>query len=223
MNILAIDTAANLCAACVYDRAAGEVKSRVVLDIGKGHAEHVMDVVERALQESGLSYPQIKAVAVNSGPGSFTGVRVGISAARGIGLAHDRQTCGVNALDALAFEAREKYPGRSILVATGNRDESLACLGVDGTSEFPFVNYELLSADEAREKLERDTILVGDGGCRIARALGRDCDFDSATADITSFARLAAKAQGTIPAVPLYLRDPDAKPQSEFALAIRGI
>ncbi|MBE0692228.1 MAG: tRNA (adenosine(37)-N6)-threonylcarbamoyltransferase complex dimerization subunit type 1 TsaB, partial [Aquamicrobium sp.] len=83
MRLLAIDTAADLCAACVRDTDGGE-RGRSVLDLGKGHAEHLMGVIEAALREAGCGFADLDAVAVSVGPGSFTGVRVGVAAARGL-------------------------------------------------------------------------------------------------------------------------------------------
>src|SRR5690606_8172147 len=113
MKLLAIDTAANLCAACVYDTQAGE-RGRAVLDLGKGHAEHLMAVIEEALTAAGCAYTDLEAVAVSVGPGSFTGVRVGVSAARGLALALGIPAVGVSTLEALAAEARGDAP-RAVL------------------------------------------------------------------------------------------------------------
>ena len=107
MMLLAIDTAAGLCAACVYDATAGEVTGRDVLDIGKGHAEHLMAVIGPPLSEAGIGYGDLGAIAVSVGPGSFTGVRVGVSAARGLALALKMPAIGVTTLEALAAEARD--------------------------------------------------------------------------------------------------------------------
>ncbi|TIL62585.1 MAG: tRNA (adenosine(37)-N6)-threonylcarbamoyltransferase complex dimerization subunit type 1 TsaB, partial [Mesorhizobium sp.] len=73
MKLLAIDCAANLCAACVYDASAGKELGRSVLDLGKGHAEHLMAVIEEALTTGGADYAGLGAIAVSTGPGSFTG------------------------------------------------------------------------------------------------------------------------------------------------------
>ena len=85
MTLLAIDTSASLCAAAIFD--GDRELSRSVLDLGKGHAEHLMAVIDRALKTAKLGYDALQAIAVAIGPGSFTGVRVGVSTARGLALA----------------------------------------------------------------------------------------------------------------------------------------
>ena len=87
MNLLAIDTAASICAACVLDTTSGRERGRAVLDLGKGHAEHLMGTIGEALEKESLGYHELGMVAVSVGPGSFTGSRVGVSAARGLALA----------------------------------------------------------------------------------------------------------------------------------------
>ena len=106
MNILAIDTAANLCAACIFDGERHAEVARTVRDIGKGHAEILMDVIQETLTAAAMSYPALGAIAVSVGPGSFTGVRVGVSVARGLALALKIPAAGVSTLESLAFEAR---------------------------------------------------------------------------------------------------------------------
>ena len=116
MIILAIDTAANLCAACVHDAAAGIERGRSVRDIGKGHAEQLMEVIDAALAAGGLAYADIGGIAVSVGPGSFTGIRVGVAAARGLALGLGVPSAGVTTLEALALEARDRFPDRKSVV-----------------------------------------------------------------------------------------------------------
>jgi hypothetical protein len=78
MRVLAIDTAANLCAACIFDEAADVELGRAVLDLGgKGHAETLIGVIETALRAAACHYRDIGRIGVSIGPGSFTGVRIG--------------------------------------------------------------------------------------------------------------------------------------------------
>ncbi|MBU2402181.1 MAG: tRNA (adenosine(37)-N6)-threonylcarbamoyltransferase complex dimerization subunit type 1 TsaB, partial [Alphaproteobacteria bacterium] len=108
MKLLAIDTASVICAACVYDTVARQEDGRAVLDLGKGHAEHLMAVVGNAMQRAKITFPELDAVAVSIGPGSFTGVRVGVAAARGLAMALKVPAIGVTTLEALAAEARQR-------------------------------------------------------------------------------------------------------------------
>ena len=115
--ILAIDTASTLCAACVWNTDAGRELGRCVEDIGKGHAERLMGVIDIALAQAGITYADITAIAVSVGPGSFTGIRVGVSAARGLALALNVPAHGVTTLSAIAETARQEFPDRRIVAA----------------------------------------------------------------------------------------------------------
>lgn len=202
MRILAIDTAATLCAACVYDTQAGET-GRQVLDLGKGHAEHLMGVIDAALAGAGLGYADIDRIAVSVGPGSFTGVRVGVATARGLALALGKPAIGVSTLEALAAEARDAAPGRPILVRieAGRGQAYVASFAADGAQ---LLAPAVVSLDEADRLAGGGTTLVS----------------GHSTADIVTYARLAVD-KSPQPPKPLYLRDADAKPQEAFALPRR--
>ncbi|WEX12026.1 tRNA (adenosine(37)-N6)-threonylcarbamoyltransferase complex dimerization subunit type 1 TsaB [Chelativorans sp. AA-79] len=224
MNILAIDTAASLCAACVYDAGAGAEKGRAVLDLGKGHAEHIMAVIGEVLEKASLSYAAIDAIAVSIGPGSFTGVRVGVSAARGLALALKISAVGVTTLEAIAAETREAFPGRPVLCAIGRAD-SLAMMQFDAAGQC-VGGPRLASPDDLVQiAKEHASVLAGDAAERVSQmaAGGFDIGPRATTADIRFYARIAAErpATGEKPK-PLYLRPPDARPQTVFALPLNG-
>ena len=212
MRILAVDTAANLCAACVFDTQAGEI-GRAVLDLGKGHAEQLLDVMAAALKAASMSYDDIDALAVSVGPGSFTGVRVGVSAIRGLALALGKPAVSVTTLEALAEEARAQHPGQAHLVRieAGRGQVYLAKYGPEGEVLVP---PAILSVEDAELLVAEDS--------EIQSVSGRS------TADIGAFARLAARilssneGAGLDKPTPLYLRDADAKPQGSFALPRRN-
>nr|MDQ2704249.1 tRNA (adenosine(37)-N6)-threonylcarbamoyltransferase complex dimerization subunit type 1 TsaB [Pseudomonadota bacterium] len=124
MILLAIDTASTLCAACVYDGDAGRELGRTVLDLGKGHAEHLMGVVDQTMRQAGVEFADLDRIVVAIGPGSFTGVRVGVSAARGFAMALKIAAVGVTTLEAVAAEARESAGARNVMAALdGGRGE----------------------------------------------------------------------------------------------------
>jgi tRNA threonylcarbamoyl adenosine modification protein YeaZ len=221
MKLLAIDCAANLCAACVYDAAAGRELGRAVRDLGKGHAEHLMAVIGEALKAGGTDYAGLGAVAVSIGPGSFTGLRVGVSAARGLALALKIPAIGVTTLEALADEARGAFPGRPVLAAldAGREEIHAALYGPDMILRYgPAVTTLAQSAAMAADNA---AVLAGTAAAQIAALAGGAFDIGptGATADIAVYARLAAtKGEGDKPK-PLYLRGADAKPQAGFILS----
>ena len=85
MIVLAIDTAGTGCFAGVYDAGEDRLLASAGADIGRGHAEQLMAFVDQALADSGCTLADIDRIAVTIGPGSFTGIRVGVAAARGRG------------------------------------------------------------------------------------------------------------------------------------------
>jgi tRNA threonylcarbamoyladenosine biosynthesis protein TsaB len=102
MLILAIDTALEACAAAVLDTAANKVIGRESQSMKRGHAEALMPVIARVMKAAGLSFGDLDRVAATTGPGSFTGLRVGLSAARGIALAAEKPAIGITTLAAYA-------------------------------------------------------------------------------------------------------------------------
>jgi tRNA threonylcarbamoyl adenosine modification protein YeaZ len=224
MILLAIDTAASLCAACVHDSKTGAELGREVLDIGKGHAERLIDVIESALGQAGLAYADLDRIGVSIGPGSFTGVRVGVATVRGLALALGVPAVGVNTLEALAAEAHQKFPDRSILAAIDGRRGDLYCAVHAPDGSVLSAPAAISTADTVLLARRYDAALAGNGADAILAAASEEPPFDTglrgATADIAFYARLAAKREAASEKPkPLYLRGADAKPQSGFALA----
>lgn len=220
MIVLAIDCSASLCAACVYDAAAGRELSRQVLDLGKGHAEHLMSVIAGALERSGKTYADLGRIAVSVGPGSFTGVRVGVSAARGLALALKIPAVGVTTLEALAAETAIKFPSRTALAALdAGRGEIHAAL-YDDKMQLRFGPAVTTLEEITEMAVSSQAVLSGTAAGLVAGAAGKSFDLGplGATSDITTYARLGtAKELGEKPS-PIYLREADAKPQAGFVL-----
>ena len=218
MIILAIDTAAHLCAACVHDGAAE--RGRSVRDIGKGHAEQLMEVIDEALADAGAAYADIGGIAVSVGPGSFTGIRVGVAAARGLALGLGIPSASVTTLEALALEARDRFPDRPVIAALdAKRDEIyVAAFAADGSEA---TAPRIASLAEVASMAGPGTVLCGTAVPLIEAATGQRFDTGpvGATADISAYARVAAgRGFAQDKPRPLYLRGADAKPQSGFAL-----
>ena len=221
MKVLAIDCAASLCAACVYDAVAGLELGRSVLDLGKGHAEHLMAVIAEALKAGATDYAGLGAIAVSVGPGSFTGLRVGVSTARGLALALKIPAIGVTTLEALAAEATAAFPRRAVLAALDAGREEIHAALYDEMSALTYGPAVATLEDAVAMATEQSSVLAGTAAAQIAAAAGLAFDIgpETATADILTYARLAAaKGEGERPK-PLYLRGADAKPQAGFILS----
>ncbi|ASY55003.1 tRNA (adenosine(37)-N6)-threonylcarbamoyltransferase complex dimerization subunit type 1 TsaB [Sinorhizobium sp. CCBAU 05631] len=220
MLVLAIDTSGSGCAAAVYDGAAGEVLAHAGADIGRGHAERLMEFVDEALFASGRELADIDRIAVTVGPGSFTGIRVGVAAARGLALALGKPALGITTLQLVAESAREKQPGQPVLaVIDAKRDEVYvqafsACGEAQGEPE-------ILPLATARDRFSGFVgVICGSCAPLVASAdtVGKPDEIDIAI-DIGLVGRLGATADpASAKPKPLYLRGPDAKPQAGFAV-----
>src|SRR5436305_8407122 len=102
MLILAIDTALDACAAAVLDTDANRILAHESQPMKRGHAEALMPLIARVMKTSGIAFTSLDRIAVTTGPGSFTGLRVGLSAARGIALAAAKPAAGLTTLTAHA-------------------------------------------------------------------------------------------------------------------------
>ncbi len=221
MIVLSIDTSGVDCSACLYDSADDSVMGEVTENIGKGHAELLMGIIEGALQQASLTLKDVGRIAVTIGPGSFTGIRVGVAAARGFALSLGIDAVGITTLETLAAHHLHKHPGQPVAVGLdAKRDEAyLQMFAADGS---PLSEAALLSLMDAK------AALVGFNGEIIGSAApileGGETGSGPDHFDIATVARIgASKPQGLPKPAPLYLRGPDAKPQSGFALERRSV
>src|ERR1700688_3528834 len=125
MLILAIDTALDACAAGVLDTEAGQLIAQESLVMRRGHAEALMPLIARVIKQAGIAFTALDRIAVTTGPGSFTGLRVGLSAARGIGLAADRPVVGVTTLTAYAAPVVSQNAEQSVISAIDARHDQV--------------------------------------------------------------------------------------------------
>lgn len=221
MILLAIDTASALCAASILDSAAQKELGRAVLDLGKGHAEHLMGVVHDAMAQAGVDFDQLERIAVAVGPGSFTGVRVGVSAARGFAMALKIPAVGVTTLEAIAAEAREAFGARTVMAALdGGRGEIHAAI-YDEAGASVREPAAMTLQEAAGLARTHAPLLAGSAAATVAEeaAAGLQIGPTGATADIRFYAELGAAKQVGEKPKPLYLREADAKPQAGFVLA----
>jgi tRNA threonylcarbamoyladenosine biosynthesis protein TsaB len=212
MIVLAIDTAGTGCYAALYDSLADTVLGSAGADIGRGHAERLMEFVDAALDAADIVLQQVDRIAVTIGPGSFTGIRVGVAAARGLSLALGVPAVGVSSLSALAADRKTGLP---LLVAMdAKRDEVYwQSFAVDGAATSP---PALATLAEARDiAAGHDGMIAGSAAVLLREGAPQESD----GASIATVARLGAllEPKDHLPK-PLYLRGPDAKPQAGFAI-----
>lgn len=220
MKMLAIDTASILCAAFVYDTATGQEDGRAVLDLGKGHAEHLMSVVADAMHQSGIAFPDLGAIAVSIGPGSFTGVRVGVSAARGLSMALKIPAIGVTTLEALAAEARERFGDSTVMSALDAGRNEINAAVYDESGGVLVQPSVMALADAVAMARRYLPVITGSAALQIAEQLPQARTGSAlASADIRFYARIAAgRDAGDEKPRPLYLRGADAKSQAGFVI-----
>src|SRR4051795_2487811 len=116
MRVLAIDTALEACSAAVFDTDHGGITASESVAMARGHAEAVMPLLARVMDLAEIDFANLDRIAVTTGPGSFTGLRVGIAAARGVALASGKPAVGLSTL--MAFAAPQMAaPDRAPVVA----------------------------------------------------------------------------------------------------------
>lgn len=221
MIVLALDTSGVDCSACIYDSISDRVLGEVCETIGKGHAERLMAVIDGALEQAQLSLQNVERIAVTIGPGSFTGIRVGVAAARGFALSLGIEAMGVTTLETLALHHLLENPDRPVAVGLdAKRGETyLQTFSADGS---PLRDAGLLPLEDARMVIEGfDGAVIGSAAPLFA---GAETGSGPDHFPIASVARAAArKPAGQPKPAPLYLRGPDARPQTGFALARQGV
>ena len=217
MLILAIDTALDACAAGVLDTDAGKLIAHQSQAMKRGHAEALMPLIARVMTESGIAFATLDRIAVTTGPGSFTGLRVGLSAARGIALAASKPVVGLTALTAYAAPVVSQNGEQPVISAIDARHDQVYFQVVSGDGS-SLILPRVGSIDEALDAARFGAPhLVGNAAKILADRWPADAPppfkVDPQPApDITWVAWLGAAVNpDTAPARPLYLRAPDAK------------
>jgi tRNA threonylcarbamoyl adenosine modification protein YeaZ len=194
------------------------------------HAEAIVPMMTRVMDEAGLAYDGLDAIAVTTGPGSFTGVRVGVSTARGLSLALGLPLIGVTSLEVMAHMALEQLdsaPDILGIVVDARRGEVYISL-FDGEGAV-MSDPAALTPDQAAGLIpgKGHVVLAGGGAGLVsgaATSLGLEFetvlpDLQPSAATLASMALTRNACEG--PLHPLYLRPPDAKPQTGKAIPRR--
>jgi N6-L-threonylcarbamoyladenine synthase len=212
MRLLVIDTSGPECAAGIYDDEGAQLLTFRSETVGKGHAEILPGMIEAAAAGAEIALKALDRIAVTVGPGSFTGIRVGVAMARGLALSLGIPAVGVTTLEVVAEPAlRQAKPVLALIDA--RREELYAQLfDSDGA---PIAEARAAHYDEARSTgLRHDAILTGSGARILAGAPSPQID----SMPLAAIGKIGARLPKGRKASPLYIRGADAKPQGGFAV-----
>jgi tRNA threonylcarbamoyladenosine biosynthesis protein TsaB len=225
MLILAIDTALDACSAAVLDTETAELLAQESLPMKRGHAEALMPLIARVMQSAQRPFTALDRIAVTTGPGSFTGLRVGISAARGLALAAGKPAVGLTTLSAYAAAIVSQNRPAPVISAIDARHDHVYFQIVAGDGR-QLVRPKVAGIDEAIAASQFGAPhLVGNAAKILADRWPEDAPQPiavdlRAAPDITWVAWLGAAADPDVASArPFYLRAPDAKPAATPPLA----
>jgi len=219
--ILAFDTTMQACSAAVCDGAAclawrHEKRQR-------GHAEALLPMIEAVRGDAGIAWADVDAIGVTVGPGTFTGVRIGLATARGLALVTAAAVVGISSLEAVAAEAAgSPLPGDLVVCVDARRGQVyVQRFTVSATGGLAAVDHPAaLDPAAAAHRVTPGARVVGSGAGLVAAALapapaGATFDTTALQPDARTIAALVARrgrpAADAAHPVPLYLRPPDAK------------
>lgn len=210
MKVLAFDSSMTGCSGAVV--AAGRLLARARAPGGTGQSEALMPMLARLMQEAALDWSALDLIAVTVGPGSFTGLRIGLAAARGLALAHATPVAGIGTAEALAASVPEtERAGHTVLAAIESKRAELFVQDFDETLT-PRSELAARLPEAVARSIRPGTLLAGDGAARLV-PLTKEARATAVTLpDAEALATLAAErhAQGrALAPEPLYLRGAD--------------
>ncbi|KAA6205132.1 MAG: tRNA (adenosine(37)-N6)-threonylcarbamoyltransferase complex dimerization subunit type 1 TsaB [Candidatus Tokpelaia sp.] len=232
MLVLALDTASVFCSAALAEN--GHIIAARQDNIGTGHAEHLLQQIAALMRKAEKNFTQIDRIGVNIGPGSFTGIRIGVAAARALALALAKPAIGVSAFAALRAQAvaesgHKTVPAVYVVLQALQNGLYWQYFAANGDSSAPqsgtaediaaFMRHQ--PANEAQQTgRAQASLLIGSGAAGLAALLPPQqaaclrIAGSAPTADIAFFAAAAAElpAKAAAP-VPLYMRAPAAQPR----------
>jgi tRNA threonylcarbamoyladenosine biosynthesis protein TsaB len=186
--------------------------------VGKGHAELLFGEIGARFAQAGLTPADIGRIVVAVGPGSFTGVRIGVAAARGLALALAVPVVGVTTLASLTALARREFPelhGRPVMAALDAKRGEVWWQRTEADGRIGAIQSSLI--DHFADLIEDNDVVVGTGAIRAGSR--RTALAHAVNGDAETLARLgAALDPAQHPPKPLYIRAPDARKPLGFAV-----
>ena len=206
MLVLGLDTCLATCSVAVLED--GAFRAFASEPMARGHQERLAPMAREVMADAGLAFADLDRIGVTVGPGSFTGLRVGVAFAKGLSLALDRPAVGIGTLEALAAEAI----GLVVPAIDARRGQLYLQAFENGRA---LMAPDALTAGDAAARIVElsqgaSFTLVGSGAALLAGVSGGARTIEAPGCDARAVARLAAMREPG-PLKPLYLRAPDAK------------
>jgi tRNA threonylcarbamoyladenosine biosynthesis protein TsaB len=223
MKLLVVDTSLGLCTVGVFevDSAGASCLGLRSEPMTKGHSERIAGFARDAATAAGVSFAHLDRIGVTVGPGSFTGLRVGLAFAQGLSAALGRPLVGISGLDALAASAGEAPEVAALIDA--RRGQVYARVWRGGVADGPAEALTLEAAAGRIATLAGGAVLVGSGAPLFADVASGRTVMALEGPDPAALARLAAAADPALVVPrPLYLRAPDATPPTRLPGQARG-
>ena len=211
MLVLAIDTSTSACSAALWRD--GAILAHGLRDMARGQSEALIPMVAEVMAEAGLGFEALDLLAVTVGPGAFTGLRIGLAAARGLALASGLPLAGVStSLAVAAGVPLAERVGRVIVVAVDSRRDEAWVQAFDETLT-PLGEVEALLPEQAAARFTGPVVLAGDAAMRLLplmpqAVMANSPGWPDAALVAPLAAALWAKGDALAPE-PLYLRPPD--------------
>jgi tRNA threonylcarbamoyladenosine biosynthesis protein TsaB len=220
MKILALDTSMGACSAAVLRTAEGARRlDAFQVEMQRGHAEALMPLVDKVLTTAGIAAQDLDLIAATVGPGSFTGVRIAIAAARGLALVTHARLFGTDSLTVMARAALMEglAPAGPFAVAVDAR-RGMVYFGVYDEQAGKIEGPLLIAPDDAVTLLPPELRLAVGNGAQLLAAAGARLEpaLPTLQPSAEALAEIALERGETTAVLrPLYLRPPDAQPQAQ--------
>lgn len=220
-RLLALDAAGGACSVALW--AEGGVAARRFSRMARGQSERLVPMIAEVMADAGLAFAQLDALAVTTGPGGFTGVRIGLATARGLALARRLPLIGVTSFEVAAAAATPaERAGRRVVAVIDSKREALFVQAFDAELQPLGPGSEVAAAALPELLSPGPLLLAGDAVARAAdclHAAGLEDFTIAAGAGPADAAHLAARAAlrdlaSLTPEQvrPVYLRPPDVTP-----------
>jgi len=220
MNILSIDTTHRVCGVSLMVDSKFQTATKFV-EPGK-QAEQLISTIENITQEAKVTYEDLDAIAVNNGPGSFTGIRIGLSAAKGINLVKGTRLVAVSSFESVAKQLLSNDNENKILVVLDAKREQVY-VQLFNSDISPLTDAKLMDINDISSiNVDDNFILTGNGSKLVEKILceseynftieNQEAISESESIALIAQIKLQSK-NGDNNISPLYVRKPDAKKQ----------